>query len=49
MGIKIIGAQHYFGRNVVLLTVQPVLRTEIGNAAFRRNARAAEKDNVITL
>ena len=38
-------AEDGFGRVVVFLVVQPVHAAEIRDAAFRRNARAAEKDD----
>ncbi len=47
--LKIAGAQHSLGRNRVFHAVQPVLRTEIGNSAFRRNARSAEKHDIVAL
>ena len=42
-------AQNGFGRDGILLVVEPVLRAEVGNAALRRDARAAEKDDAGTV
>lgn len=40
-------AEDRFGRVFIVLVVQAVGATEIGDAAFRRDAGAAEEDDVI--
>ena len=42
-------AQNCLGRDGIFLIVEPVLRAEVGDAALRRDARAAEKDDAGTV